>query len=244
MKESKKTTSPSGQKGWGGSATMTTQHQPTADATTIEPTDAALAERAGVDLADLTNDDLAELRAARQADEARSEPAPVSTGRQLVQEANGNTSPVAISLILEAGETYGVSPYADVEPTEILAWRFYPGHDEPGRVSPDAVVFVTAGGLKIKHYDDPAEPMDPETQDRLRRVFGCFTPDPNDPGKVIVLPLPANLHLPAVAVTGNSGSNEHQYPGGYLRAGGREAADEKERRRQARQLRFAGSHQN
>jgi hypothetical protein len=215
--------------------------EPPNAAPAIEPTDAALAAAAGVNLADLTAGDLAELRAAHDDDAARDESDPADSTRSLVREANGNTSPVAISLYLEACERFGADPRSTATPQEILAWRFYPGGDEPGRVRPDAVVIVTAGGVKLKHYDDPDEPMDADTEDRLRRIFGCFVSDEKT-GRVSILPLPADLHLPAVVLNGISASTDHQYVGGYVKGGGAAAAEDKAKRRDARMKRlwFAG----
>ena len=199
----------------------------------VAPVDAAaLARAAGLDPAALDPQDLADLGAAATADAARAaKPAKVG-GRILVQEANGNSSDVAISLLLEACEKFGVNPSAEVKPQELLAWRYYPGADEPGRVAPDAVVIVTAGGAKLKHWDDPSEPMDPDTEDRLRRIFHAFRIDAKTKERVI-LPLPGDMTLPAVAVIGVPGT-DHQYPGGYIKAGGRVAAEEKEKRRAER----------
>jgi hypothetical protein len=207
--------------------------------------DAELAAAIGIELKDLTAEDLAELRAAADADAARTE-SPSTGDRSLVREATGNSSPVAISLLLEACERFGIDPRSTTEPQELLAWRFYAGGDEPGRVRPDAVVIVTGGGTKLKHWDDPDEPLEPETEDRLRRIFGCYREDPKVPGRIITLPLPADLHLPTVILTGVSSGTEHQYVGGYLKAGGKDAADEKARRREARvkRLWFAGPERN
>ncbi len=196
----------------------------------LDPAVAAAARAAGLDPADLDEQDIKELQAALTADAARAKPA--AGGRVLVREANGNGSTTAISLLLEACERFGVNPAADVKPQELLAWRFYPGADEPGRVAPDAVVIVTAGGLKLKHWDDPSEPMDPDTEDRLRRVFHAFRVDPKTKERVIQ-PLPGDLTLPAAAVIG-IGHTDHQYPGGYVKSGGKAAAEEKEKRRAAR----------
>lgn len=198
----------------------------------LDPAVADLARKAGLDQADLDPQDIVELLAAAKADEARAPKQVKAGGRILVREANGNTSDVPISLLLEACERFGVNPSADVKPQELLAWRYYPGADDPGRVAPDAVVIVTAGGAKLKHWDDPAEPMDPDTEDRLRRIFHAFRVDAKTKDRVI-LPLPGDLTLPAAAVIG-VGHTDHQYPGGYVKSGGKAAAEEKEKRRAAR----------
>jgi hypothetical protein len=159
--------------------------------------------------------------------------------RPLVPESNGSPPPHAVTLLFEACERFGISPFADQLPQELLSWRFYPGSDDPRKITPDAVVLVTAGGFKLKHWDDPDEPMDPDTEERLRRLFGCYEIDPVTQ-RAIPTPLPADLRLTTEAVTGEILSTDHQYVGGYLREGGAAAADAKEQRRQARQRRLAG----
>ena len=212
--------------------------EPPAVSKTIDPADVALAAAHGLNAADLSEDDLAELRAADDADAARTGRTPEDTTRALVRESSGNSSPNAISLMLEGCDIYGIDPRVHVQPVELLAWRFYAGGDEPGRVRPDAVILVTGGGLKLKHWDDPDEPLDPDTLDKLRRTHACYAVDEKT-GKVTVLPLPADLRLPSVALTGVSPSPEHVYQLGYVKSGGREAAEEKQRRREQRMTRFA-----
>lgn len=205
----------------------------------------ALAKAAGLNPADLSDDDLNDLRASMEADAARDEDTATNTERKgddartLVPEASHNMQPHAISLLFEACDKFGISPYADQDPVELLAWRFYPGSDQPRKVTPDAVVLVTAGGLKIKHWDDPDWPMDPDTEERLRRIFQAFHIDPVTK-RAVPDPLPDDLRLPVQHVTGEITSTEHQYPGGYLRAGGAAAADAKEQRREERSRRFGG----
>jgi hypothetical protein len=211
--------------------------EPTDAAQEIDPTVAALATAAGLDPNDLDADDVAELQAAADADAARTGTDPVgSTERQLVREATGNSSDVAISLMLESCEVFGVNPEATANPLELSAWRFYPGSDVPGRVTLDAVVLVTAGGLKLKRFDDGS--LDEDTDDRLARRLGCFKVD--EKGVVTRLPLPADLTLPAGAANGLVTGSDHQYVGGYVKAGGAAAADERARRREARMTRFGG----
>jgi hypothetical protein len=209
----------------------------TANGDVLEPV-AAAAAAAGLDPADLDDDDKAELLAAAEADQARTATTPKAGGRILVREVNGNNSPAAIALLLEACDIYGVNPAADKKPQELLAWRYAKGEDDPARVAPDAVIITTAGGLKIKHWDDPAEPMDQDTMDRLRRVFGCYQIDPKT-RTTVVHDLPADLTLPAAVVTGTGTSDAHRYQGGYLKSGGKRAADEKQARR-AERIKRAG----
>jgi hypothetical protein len=169
----------------------------------------------------------------REAIRAAAPPVPVTTDARfadLVPEVSGRTDAVAVALLLEACEIYGVNPSKRAKPQELLAWRFYASPDES---QPDAVTFVTGGGLKIKHWDDPAMPMDLDTIDRLRKTFGCYRIDPKTK-EVTVLDLPQDLTLPRVSVDGVSGTTDHRYEGGYLRSGGKTAAAAKEERRQQR----------
>ncbi len=182
-----------------------------------------------VEPADLPDDDLA---AAVDDDLAR------QGARRLVPEVNGCQATHAITLLLECCERFGIEPFANQFPKELLSWRFYPGSDMPGRISPDAVVVVTAGGLKIKHYDDGT--LDGDTEERLRAVFHAFEIDPVTK-RMIPLPLPDDLHLPRTVLTCEVASSEHVYDGGYLQAGGPDAAEEKERRRAERQARLLGN---
>lgn len=150
---------------------------------------------------------------------------------ELVPEQNGRMDAVAVSLLLEACDRFGVNPALRARPQELLAWKFYQSPDEN---QPDAVVFVTGGGLKLKHWDDPDHPMDLDTLDRLRRTFGLFKIDPQTKD-LVILDLPEDLTLPRTAVDGKiSAAAEHRYEGGYLRSGGKTAAQKKEERRQAR----------
>lgn len=148
---------------------------------------------------------------------------------ELVPEVNGRMDAVAVALLLEACDIYGVNPSKRAKPQELLAWRFYASQDES---QPDAVTFVTGGGLKVKHWDDPNMPMDLDTVDRLRKTFGCYRIDPKTK-EVTVLDLPQDLTLPRVSVDG-VGTTDHRYEGGYLRSGGKTAAAAKEERRQQR----------
>ncbi len=211
--------------------------QPAAPA--IDPALAAAARAANVDLAGMDAEDIEDLRRALATDQKRQGGGPARTGRNLVQETTGKTSPHGISLMLEACDIYGVDPSADKAPRELLAWKFYPGEDDPARgVTPDAVVIVTGGGLKLRHYDDdaPGSPKDPDTVDKLRRAFGLFKQDPKTK-EVIVLPLPGDLTLPAATVNG-VGHTDHQYVGGYVQSGGKSAAAAKDQRRAERARRL------
>lgn len=201
---------------------------PAADPDPLVEAGKAAAEAGGLDPDDLDKEDLAELAAAAAADAARARSKPI--GPVLVTEANGVTDPIAVSLLLEACDVFGVDPNANAKPRQLIAWKFYRGDDTPGQIEPDAVTIVTAGGLKVKHYDDPDYPMDTDTLDRLRRVFGCYAVDPTTKLDT-VKPLPASLTLPAVTVTGIGTSTDHQYPGSYVKSGGRKAAEDKAKRR-------------
>lgn len=198
----------------------------------------ATAAAAGVDVSELTDEDIADLVVAAKADEARTGRKPgKAKGPNFVREQTGKDSMNAISLLLEACDIYGVNPSADQTPRELLAWKFYPGEDDPARgVQPDAVVIVTGGGLKLKHYDDPDMPMDPDTVQRLQRAFSLFRQDPTTK-QIVALALPADLTLPAASVNG-IGTTDHQYHGGYLKSGGTTAAADKQKRRDERAKRL------
>lgn len=178
-----------------------------------------------------------ELRLAEQADLARAaaarKPAVPGLRRPILPETKGLNSPAAISLLLDACERFGVNPYADQKPKEVLGWAYYPGADDAAQVSPDSVVIVTGGGVKVRHWDDPDWPMDQDTKETLERVFGLSYTDPKTK-QVLTRTLPDSLALPAVAVTGLGTSTDHQYVGGYVKAGGRVAAADKQKRRDER----------
>lgn len=144
------------------------------------------------------------------------EPEPVAEEDpfEVVPESKGNTSEKAQELLFQACEAYGVNPNGLQRPRELAAWSFYPGSRIEG--VPDAVVFVTSGGLKVKHWADPNHPMDGDTEDRLRNAFGAWAIVNKER---VPAPLPADRTLPEPAVTGipSGGSRRHVYPGGYLR---------------------------
>ena len=156
----------------------------------------------------------------------------------LVPEAAGNRSENAILLFLDACDRFGINPSRHARPIEVLAWRFY-GGGAPGTAGavPDAVSLVTAGGLKLRIYEDPEFPMDPDTEDRLRRVFNSWVQDPAT-RELKPAPLPQDMALPVAAITGEIPSRDHQYPGGYLRAGGKKTADAREKRMEERKARL------
>ena len=160
---------------------------------------------------------------------ARPAAAPAPRKLQLVEEAGKRTDQEAVNLLLAACEKFGVNPESTCRPPELKAWRFYPA-DDLDHV-PASVVIVTHGGMKIRHYGDPdymavgcLEPaMDQDTEDRLRRLFGFWNVDPKTKD-VTPAPFGPDLTLPATSVDGRVRSGDHQYRGGYLKAGGKEAA--------------------
>lgn len=193
------------------------------------------------DMGTLTPEDEAELREAERLDAERLKnrtamPTVGSAKRPIIPASKGPSNPAAVSLLLDACEVFGINPFADQKPVELLSWASYPGADDAAQVTPDAVVIVTAGGVKLKHYDDPSYPMDPETKERLERIHGANRIDPRT-RLPITVPLGDDVTLPATAVTGRSNSTEHQYVGGYLKGGGRVAADQKAARRDERMKR-------
>lgn len=144
-------------------------------------------------------------------------PAPAAA-LDLVDEAGKRTDAKSRDLLLEACDIYGINPEVFARPRELAAWRYYAGDRRDGR--PDAVVLVTQGGVKIKHFADRTHPVDPETEERLRNLFGAWKIDPvtklQVPG-----PMPDDLTLPAEAVTGMVTTDRHVYRRGYLREGGK-----------------------
>jgi len=148
---------------------------------------------------------------------------------------DGFTLPDAIrvqegsDLLLDACNVFGVNPDPSLPIyagrgrgpfRELMAWKFYPGDSRAG--IPDAVVFVTVGGTKVRYTADPDFPMDPDTETRLRNVFHAWKTDPKT-NEIIALPLPTDLTLPRSAVS-SVVETAHQYKGGYLR---RKPADAK-----------------
>lgn len=157
----------------------------------------------------------------------------------IVPEANQRKEAVAIGLLLECCERYNVDPRAKKTPIELLAWRFYPGNDLASPPVPDAVVIVTGGGVKIKHFEDPSYPMDVDTEERLAKVFNAYNVDPKTK-TVTRKPLPANLALPVSAVTGEIVNVQHVHAGGYLRRQGDGGTDPAKAQRTAERLRKLG----
>lgn len=151
-------------------------------------------------------------------------PAAAAPRMTLVPMNSGQTeaSPHAKQLLLEACERFGISPAAEERPRELLAWNYYPAR--PLEDVPAAVVLVTAGGVKLKHFADPAYPMDPETEETLRRWLKAWARDAKDPQIIVPAELPDDLTLPHPAVTGLSEDRSHRYARGYLREGGKKEA--------------------
>lgn len=144
---------------------------------------------------------------------AKAAPKAADPEPELMPEAGGRTDAASIDLLMDACERFGVNPEADARPRELASWRFYPGDRLEGR--PAAVVIVTQGGLKLKHWADPNQPMDQDTEDKLRTIFRAFTISPTK--EVIPTALPSSLVLPVEAVTGQVLAKGHVHRGGYLR---------------------------
>ena len=157
----------------------------------------------------------------------------------LVGEANQRKDDNAISLLIDACQRFGVDPDGtlpeyrptlkpDVRTRELAAWRFYPG--DPNAGEPDSVVIVTAGGVKLRHYADPDHPVDEATDAALARIFQAFRRQKD--GTIERIPLPDDLTLPLVAVTGvpNQGG-DYRYQAGYLKGGGKTEAARRAARR-------------
>jgi hypothetical protein len=142
----------------------------------------------------------------------------------LVPMNNGDSEPneAAKLLLLDACDRFGVVPTKEVRPKELLAWNYYGERVQDG--VPASVVIVTAGGVKLRHYEDPDYPMEPETEERLAIIFNAYRID-KDTGKPIRMPLPTDLALPLAAVTGIPTRQDHVYRRGYLKEGGRAEAN-------------------
>jgi hypothetical protein len=152
-------------------------------------------------------------------------PAAARLAPAFLPETDGRNGQREVNLLLDACERYGVNPEVDARPVELLSWRYYAA--DPTERTPAAVVIVTAGGQKLKHWDDPSYPMDPDTEERLRNIFGAWKKDKD--GTRIPTQLPGELTLPESAVTGLVQSDDHQYKRGYLREGGKVEADRRRR---------------
>lgn len=181
----------------------------------------------------------AEAKAAAKAKPAKAKPAkeeedPIGT---LVPMDNGSTEATqrAIALLLEGTDAFGVDPFMETKPRELLAWNFYPG----SRVddTPDRVTFVTSGGMKITYLERARTSdltgeqlqVDEDTEERLATLFKAFRQDPITKGPVRI-ELPADLALPATTKTGQVPKEaKHRLPKGYLGEGGSVGAKRRER---------------
>lgn len=132
------------------------------------------------------------------------------TAAECMPEASGRRDDASFELLIAACEVFNIDPRIDTRPRELAAWRFYPGNRVEGVDA--SVVLVTAGGLKVRY------PIagDAETEERLRNTFGAYTIDPKTKERVPA-ELPADLTLPASAVTGQVVERAHRHSGGYLR---------------------------
>jgi len=117
----------------------------------------------------------------------------------IVPEATGRTNATALQLLLDVCERFGVNPDQNVVPQELLAWRFY-GPDTRKRI-PASVVIVTGGGVKLRGWADPDYPLDEDTEANVRRILHLFRTNPKTK-EVEPLPIPADVTLPDLAVTG------------------------------------------
>lgn len=149
-----------------------------------------------------------------------------------------NAGREGLPLLLEACETFGINPDADLPPfdprknkpddarhrafRQLLSWNYYPAEQSADGYA--SVVLVTAGGVKLRYSDDPANRFDEDTINRLRQAFQAFKRDPKT-GDVVAQPLPRDLALPLPALLGFPIKADQVFRGGYLNAGGREEAD-------------------
>jgi hypothetical protein len=155
---------------------------------------------------------------AAAAAKAPTQPAAAEAPVKVAPDANGRKDAQAVDLLLEACDLFGVNPDPDVRPVELLSWRYYPADRRTD--TPAKVVIVTAGGQKLGIWEDPDVPLEADTEETLRNIFGAFDVDPVTKAKVPGQ-LPPDLTLPRTAVTGISDRTDHVYKGGYLRSGGR-----------------------
>jgi hypothetical protein len=142
-----------------------------------------------------------------------------------------------VELLLDACRRYAINPDKDLpvfDPSkntpadaatrpfrQLLSWQFYP--KDASADGYDAVVLVTAGGVKIRHSANPAHPVDDDTESRLRNVFGAVKLNPVT-REMEALPLPADLALPLPAILGIPVKASHILRGGYLASGGADGA--------------------
>lgn len=123
-------------------------------------------------------------------------------------------------LLAEACYVFGINPDPTLKPRELAAYRYDEGDPNGATPIPAHVSIVTSGGLKIRY------PLDEDSVLRLQNVYNCYKV--NKAGEREVLPLPPDMTLPREQVDGISKSTEHQYRTGYVREGGKEAADRKD----------------
>lgn len=122
------------------------------------------------------------------------------------------------NLLAEMCVIYGINPDPDAKPRDLRrdAFKYYPPDTNEG--TPARMVIVTAGGRKLTH------PPDADTLTQLRIIFKTARLN-RTTGEVSHVGLPEDLTLPRSAADGKVRSDEHQYKGGYLKAGGKAAAD-------------------
>lgn len=152
-------------------------------------------------------------------------------GKTIVPMNNGATESTdeMRGLLLDACERFGVDPCIETRPQELASWNYYKADRLAG--TPASVVIVTKGGVKLRHYDDPdyiapgatAPAMDQDTEERLANIFQAFERDAQK--NIVRKALPADLALPAMAVTGLSTKTEHRFRRGYLKEGGKAEAE-------------------
>jgi hypothetical protein len=137
----------------------------------------------------------------------------------LVAEITGRQDEAALDLMLYVCARLGVNPSKSVKPVELLSWRWIGGNGE----GPDAVQVVTAGGLKVKLFEDPDWPLEAATEQALRKALALFRVDKNTK-EVVALPIPADITLPRQHVDGlptGAARASYSYKGGYLKNGGK-----------------------
>jgi hypothetical protein len=127
-----------------------------------------------------------------------------------------------IDLLMEACTLFGIDPNPKLKaghpaaPRHLLSWKHYPGNVIQGE--DERIVLTTCGGAKLRY---PWREGD-DTHERLLTIHGCRTKLRHKDGseEIVIKPLPHDVTLPTVHVTGIPETDTHVYKRGYLHEGG------------------------